>query len=98
MGKFTSNSGALAGNKSKRGEGVKTQQWSELSETILGEHTQRFNMVLRSMPDKDFVTAYLQPKLNSNQSLNTNTMPAEIVIQTREPEAVKKLIDKLRSE
>lgn len=60
MGKhFTKEEAAEAGRKSRRGKSLKNQQWSVLGASIMSEHTDRFNGLLNSLPDKDFINAYL---------------------------------------
>jgi len=38
----------------------KTKQWELLSDSILNEHCERFNEVLRKLPDKQFIDAYIK--------------------------------------
>ena len=57
---FNSLTGKNAGSKSKRGEGIKTEQWKVLGEAITGKHTERFNNILDNSIDEVFVNNYLQ--------------------------------------
>lgn len=49
------NAGRQKGSKNER-----TEQWSELSDSILGKHTERFNSVLAKMNDEDFANMYVK--------------------------------------
>ena len=71
---FTKETASKAGKNSKRGKGEKTQQWDALGEAISTIHAQRFNDILQTKGDKEFLSAYLQvlnyfkPKLMSSKT------------------------------
>lgn len=55
-GKFKKgNPGRKKGSKSE-----KTKQWEVLGESIMNEHTERFNEELNKLQGKDFIQAYTQ--------------------------------------
>jgi len=76
MSKFTSKTASEAGKRSKRGKSEKTKQWEMLGESIINEHTQRFNNLLRKATDEKFLTLfpqvleYFKPKLNRTDLTN----------------------------
>jgi hypothetical protein len=74
------------GLKPKGAISKKTEQWNELAESITTVHTERFNAVLGTMEDKDFLEIYLKvleyfkPKLSRSEVKQENT---HIVQQTK---------------
>ena len=56
---YSKETAAAAGSKSRRGEGVKSEQWKVLGEAITGKHTQRFNDILDQSTDEVFLSSYL---------------------------------------
>ncbi len=75
------------GGKQKGSSNAKTKQWEALGESIVSTHTERFNTILNTCSDDDFMDRYLQvleyfkPKLNRTAIEGTGT-PLEIKVVT----------------
>lgn len=74
------------GNKVGRGrpkgsKNERTQQWEELGEAVISKHTERFNRILGSAKDDQFVALYLQtleyfrPKLGRTEHTGKDGAP-----------------------
>ena len=88
---FNKKTASEAGSKSRRGKGLRTKQWEALGESIMNEHTQRFNSILKELDDEKFIDFYLktieyfQPKLQRSEldieldPNNINIPPIEFI-------------------
>jgi len=76
------------GKNSKPGKHAKTKQWELLGEHIATTHANRFNNILTSLDDEEFVKAYgmilnyFKPRLQSTQM----EAKADTTIRIIEPE------------
>ena len=74
---------AAAGRKSKPGKQKRIKQWEQLAESIVTEHADRFNRVLRNLNDEDFadqyvkVLNYFKPRINHNVNENLGEIKIE---------------------
>jgi hypothetical protein len=73
--------GKPAGTKSTKGK-----QWEVLHESIAGTHTERFNKVLATLDDKEFMDNYLRileyfkPRLQRAENINANVELDKVVL------------------
>ena len=57
----------------KGSQNIKTKEWKQLGEAITSKHADRFNNILNSLNDEDFVKAYIliigyfKPKMQATQ-------------------------------
>jgi hypothetical protein len=62
-----------AGKKGKPGKHAKTKQWEALAGSIITTHAERFDEILKRLPDEKFANIYVQilnyfkPKLSQTQ-------------------------------
>lgn len=74
--------GRQTGSKNER-----TLQWEALGEAIVTTHTERFNTILASLNDEDFMDRYLQsleyfkPKLQRSEVKNTGESTTKITLK-----------------
>jgi hypothetical protein len=73
--------GKPVGTKSTKGK-----QWEVLHESIAGTHTERFNKVLATLDDKEFMDNYLRileyfkPRLQRAENINANVELDKVVL------------------
>jgi len=71
-----------------KGKHKKTKEWEALAESIVTTHAERFNTVLKDLPDEDFVKIYkdilnyFKPKMQhvTQESEEKQVGPVEIKI------------------
>ena len=57
----------------KGSQNIKTKEWEQLGKAIASKHSDRFNNILNSLNDEDFVKAYIsiigyfKPKMQATQ-------------------------------